>query len=337
MNSQNPSILVVGSATRDIFIDCSASIASITTNHVPFLQLEEGTKIDVTSITEAWGGGAINAALCFSAMGAHVSTFFARGDDHFGSLIIKELTAQKIDCSSALCVPGTRTAVSFILTAPSGNNPILNFRGANERLSLQPLIKLLNSSNYQGIYIAPLSGPCGKELKELIDLKKDDQIILHNPSIHQLETYTETLINALPKIDVILLNKKEAETLFARLNHHQCPVKKQRLKGALSKHFGSAQCSIHCFFQAMKFLGASTLIVTNGKEGVYASSPEGPLFVPSEKIELANAVGAGDTFGATVLTSLIQKDPFPVALKKAVSQSAYLLSQKKRPGHYAQL
>ena len=51
-------------------------------------------------------------------------------------------------------------------------------------------------------------------------------------------------------------------------------------------------------------LGASLIILTRGAEGASAMSKRRSIFVKSVKVDVADTIGAGDTFSAAVLARL---------------------------------
>lgn len=70
------------------------------------------------------------------------------------------------------------------------------------------------------------------------------------------------------------------------------------------------------------------LILTCGVNGSYVFTSGNMWFQPTPKVEVADTVGAGDSFTATFIASIIKGLPVEEAHKKAVEVSAYVCTQK---------
>lgn len=66
------------------------------------------------------------------------------------------------------------------------------------------------------------------------------------------------------------------------------------------------------------------LILTCGINGSYVFTPGNVSFQPTPKVEVADTVGAGDSFTATFISSIIKGLPVNDAHRKAVEVSAYV-------------
>lgn len=70
------------------------------------------------------------------------------------------------------------------------------------------------------------------------------------------------------------------------------------------------------------------LILTCGVNGSYVFTPGNVWFQPTPKVEVADTVGAGDSFTATFIASIIKGLPVEEAHKKAVEVSAYVCTRQ---------
>lgn len=71
------------------------------------------------------------------------------------------------------------------------------------------------------------------------------------------------------------------------------------------------------------------VILTCGAHGSYVFGKDEVLFYPTPKVEVVDTVGAGDTFTAVFVASLLQGKPLSEAHSDAVKRSAYICT---RPG-----
>lgn len=69
------------------------------------------------------------------------------------------------------------------------------------------------------------------------------------------------------------------------------------------------------------------LILTCGVNGSYVFTPGAVSFVETPKVEVADTVGAGDSFTATFVAALLHGKPVPEAHELAVEASAYVCTQ----------
>ena len=70
------------------------------------------------------------------------------------------------------------------------------------------------------------------------------------------------------------------------------------------------------------------LILTCGVNGSYVFTPGNVSFLPTPKVEVADTVGAGDSFTAAFIASILQGKSVKEAHDKAVRTSAYVCTQQ---------
>ena len=69
------------------------------------------------------------------------------------------------------------------------------------------------------------------------------------------------------------------------------------------------------------------LILTCGINGSYVFTPGSVSFQPTPKVEVADTVGAGDSFTAAFIANILKGASVADAHKKAVATSAYVCTQ----------
>ncbi|MDE5845168.1 MAG: carbohydrate kinase [Muribaculaceae bacterium] len=69
------------------------------------------------------------------------------------------------------------------------------------------------------------------------------------------------------------------------------------------------------------------LILTCGINGSYVFTPGNVSFVPTPKVDVVDTVGAGDSFTAAFVASILRGEPVNVAHQKAVDTSAFVCTQ----------
>lgn len=70
------------------------------------------------------------------------------------------------------------------------------------------------------------------------------------------------------------------------------------------------------------------LILTCGVNGSYVFTPGSVSFLPTPQVEVADTVGAGDSFTAAFIASILKGLPVTEAHRRAVDTSAFVCTQK---------
>ncbi|MFI3321238.1 MAG: carbohydrate kinase [Rikenellaceae bacterium] len=97
---------------------------------------------------------------------------------------------------------------------------------------------------------------------------------------------------------------------------------------AVSRMFGYPGIDLQdkCWILLAKY-NLKMLILTCGVNGSYLFTPGSVSFVATPKVEVADTVGAGDSFTATFIASILSGDTVREAHKKAVRVSAFVCTQ----------
>lgn len=335
-------IMTIGGATQDIFLQQGAT-SHLQTHTNPdnktFLLLEEGTKIEIASVHYAVGGGAANSAVSFKRQGCTVSSFFKIGTDSQGKFILNQLKQEGgINIDNHAVSTTKQTGTSYILPSPTGNRTVLAYRGANTDLK-EADIPLPALSQHDYFYITSLSEQSAHLLPIIVkSAHKTGAVITINPGASQLKTDVALLIEALNFVDTLILNASEARILFQWLLQHKKiarPALSTRKPEAVYKKIPDLLRSffrteehnfaLEDYVQSIHALGPTTVIVTNGPEGVYVSTSNILYFHPSVPVTIKNTVGAGDAFGSTFFASMLQGYPTEEAILRGATNSAQVL------------
>lgn len=323
------SVLTLGSATQDIFIyskETESFKALKGKDERCFMLIEEGAKIEVNSLHYASGGGATNSAVSFKRLGFNVASFFQCGDDEAGRFIIDDLAKSDIDSSTATITKSHRTGTSFIFPSVTNNRAIFAYRGANAELQEQQ-IPFARFSQFDLIYITSLSGASSDLLPSITrHAKQQGLFVATNPGTSQLTSNPQAMLQALPYIDVFILNSKEAKTFFG----HRPSGKKsshtrnaQQLAATITQPFPLLD-----YFTAILSQGPSLVVVTDGAHGVYVADKEYIYFHPSLPVSIINTVGAGDAFGSSFVATIVNAQSIEEAIVRGIINSACVIGHQ---------
>lgn len=333
-------IVTIGGATQDIFLQQHErdQLPSCAQDHKKYLLLEEGAKLDVAEIHYATGGGATNSAVSFKKQGFVVSAFFKIGKDSPGEFIIDQLAKAGVDTASHAVSQKTRTGISCILPSLTGNRTLFVYRGANGTLQKEDL-PFYSIDNHDCVYITALAGNTAAFLPlvaEYAKKKTNPTCVACNPGSCQLTTNTIFhLIQALPHLDIFILNASEARTLARYLATQKQKIQPKKLElpahnqPELLQQFlkGKETMSLIDYCSQVMAYGPRVVVVTNGSEGVYVCTQDKLIFHPSLKLGIASTVGAGDAFGSTFVGSLLQGSTHEQAILRGVINSAHVVKQ----------
>lgn len=350
-------VLTIGGAVQDIFMqyqDVDTLHLHTQEQDFAYICMHAGRKIEINNIVYYCGGGATNSAVSFARAGLHIEAFFKIGNDSAGDFIVETLKKENVSTTDIIRTDSAPTGNSFIIPGPQGNSAILVYRGANITLTEKEIPESAIQDTDQ-LYITSLSGPAAPLLIPIAQLaKKYNKSVAANPGTSQLHTGAEFLKEALSNIDTLILNSYEAELLMTslmvkipsfELNQQDADI----LPELLRKPLGSATTifTLHQFFNAVHQCGPTTIIVTNGAEGVYASDATTIYFHPSIHINIVSSIGAGDAFGSCFVAQRMQNKSIENALRMGIINSSSvikhlgtqtgLLTQDELEKHHAHL
>ena len=322
-------VLVIGGATIDV-------IASIETEDIEcmtmtnatnsFLMLEQGKKVEASRIDTQIGGGATNAAVAMSRLGARVSALLKLGDDLDAERVLKRLKEENITDRFVHKVSGEQTGKSIIISSHDKNAGVFVHRGANTTLSLLDI----EAEIFEGVdlvYVSTLSSESADAFPEIVRLAKESgAFVACNPGIRQIRNRKEQVLHALQFVDLVAINKEEAAAFAEGLS---CPEDSylptsQDLPDLIQNGLGEKDAKVSFSFLGDRILktGCRYLAVTNGGEGAYLLSNEEIVFVPSVEVEVESTIGAGDAFNGTLALAMASEFGAVQALSMAACNGA---------------
>ena len=137
----------------------------------------------------------------------------------------------------------------------------------------------------------------------------DDVLKIFDINLRQHFYSKEVLEESFAKCNVLKINDEELEIL-ARMYSWGCIGFKDQCWILLSKY-------------ALKML-----ILTCGTDGSYVFTPGAVSFQPTPKVEVADTVGAGDSFTGSFVASILNGKSVSEAHETAVNVSAFVCTQK---------
>ncbi|MBT4936176.1 carbohydrate kinase family protein [Candidatus Woesearchaeota archaeon] len=280
-------VLCVGSAVVDTFFTVDQRVSSV----------KMGDKVLVSSVEKHSGGSATNAGAALKKLGVKTRILTKMGEDHDAEFINKEL--QKYSLQN-ICLHNSKrnTDTAVIISSTKERDRVIYVhKGASEDLTIYDFVKKQLKARW--IYMGSLmetSLKTGKKLVKYAHGKKTK--ILFNPSLYLAKKGVPYLRPILKATEILVLNKKEAQTLVnGTTNSSDTLVKK------------------------LHKLGPQTVVITNGAKKMVAYH-EGQVYslLPPD-VKVVHTAGAGDAFTAGLLAGLIKKYSFEDALQLGVVNS----------------
>ena len=137
----------------------------------------------------------------------------------------------------------------------------------------------------------------------------DNRLIVFDVNLRQGFYNKEILCNSMKRCNILKINDEELVTV--------------------SRMFGYPGIDLQdkCWILHGKY-NLKMLILTCGINGSYVFTPGNVSFQPTPKVEVADTVGAGDSFTAAFIANILKGKSVIEAHKKAVDTSAYVCTQQ---------
>lgn len=269
----------------------------------PSVVLPLGRKIRVTSLVECAGGGAANTSVGLSRLGCASAFCGVLGSDQWGERLQAALRKEGVETCCATIVEGETSGFSIVLRG-GGERIILAEPGVNAHMHDATFDKS-HAESVDWIYLNHLHEQSMVILDDVVDVAAKHPAIglSWNPGGSQIRKGMDEAVNAsiLKKTRLLLLNKEEALEF----------TKQQTVPDALRALIASE---------------ASTVCVTDGPNGSYASNGKEIYFCPSVPgASIVDSTGAGDAFGTGATWALIQGYDLPTMLRAGTMNATSVL------------
>jgi len=300
-----------------------------------FLLLEEGPKIEAEEVSTHCGGGAANAAVALARLGHDVSALVKLGQDARAETILTCLSEEGVSTRYAMRDARAPTGASVIISAHDRNAAVFTFRGANTLLEVGDLVRGAFAADL--VYVAGLSNQSADCFATVVEqARAQGAIVATNPGIRQLTARQGQFRDVIGSIDILALNRQEAGALVpwlvARAGEGGPPLEQQspEVLPELARRglvAGGFEMSLARFFMALRELGPTWIVVTDGREGAFVGGPAGVLHCPAPRVEVVGTAGAGDAFCATFAAYTAEAAPVELAVLAASANAASVVTR----------
>ena len=264
--------------------------------------LPEGKKI---------GGAPANFAYHVSQFGLDSRVVSAVGEDELGAEILKNFREKKLNCMIET-VPYPTGTVQVELDA--NGVPCYDIREgvAWDNIPFTPALEGLAHQTRAVCFgsLAQRSVVSRETINRFLDAMPDgeDRYKIFDINLRQGFYTKEILCNSMRKCNILKINDEELVTV--------------------SRMFGYPGIDLQdkCWILLAKY-NLRMLILTCGVNGSYVFTPGEISFVETPKVEVADTVGAGDSFTAAFVASVLKGLPVAEAHRIAVETSAFVCTR----------
>ena len=139
--------------------------------------------------------------------------------------------------------------------------------------------------------------------------KGDDNLVVFDVNLRQGFYNKEILCNSMSRCNILKINDEELVTVSRMFDYPGIDLQDK------------------CWILLGKY-NLKMLILTCGINGSYVFTPGNVSFQPTPKVEVADTVGAGDSFTAAFISCILKGTSVAEAHRRAVLTSAFVCTQK---------
>jgi ribokinase len=272
-----------------------------------FLLLEEGRKTESLEISTHCGGGAVNAAIAMARLGLDVAALVKLGRDARAETVLARLMQEGVSTRWAMRDARAPSGASVLVSSHDRDAALFTFRGANTLLEPGDLRE--EAFAVDVVYVSGLSNQSADCFPAIVGkAKAHGAMVAANPGVRQLSTRAGAFQETLARIDILTINRAEAEVLVPSLvgkfgeGGPALPLEPGEQPPRLAARGlvgGGFEMSLAAFFASFETIGPKHIVLTDGRGGAFVGSKEGVLYCPPLAADVAGTAGAGDAFAST--------------------------------------
>jgi len=290
-------VITIGSGTVDAFVETENRLFLGKNGHI---KIPFGYKILIEEVRFDTGGSGTNTGVAFARLGLKTAWIGKIGSGTNSQRIIDAMKREKVDTSLVKREKNDRTGFSVILDASGHDRTILAYKGSNDDLSINDID--LRKLNTRWIYLGSMMGKAFGTIEKVAAYAHKKGIkVAFNPSAYLAKKGIRFLGNILKNVDLLVLNKEEAQYLVGKKSMDE-------------------------MLKSLNKLGPSISIITDGKKGSHAYDGRFEYSIIPPKVKVIETTGAGDSFASGVLAGLLKKGDIEFALQLGQKEAESVIS-----------
>ena len=281
-------ILVIGSSNTDLIA---------TMENFPV----KGETIEGLGFHQAMGGKGANQAMAAHKSGGKVSFVTCLGNDVNGRSAIEYYKREGLDVTLSVLIDDVPSGAAMIWVDSKGDNSIVIIPGANGKLNSDYILKLEKYIAKASVVVLQMEIPL-QTIETICSLahKNNTMVMLNVAPANQLSD------NLLKTIDILVVNKNEAETLTG-----------------VKVESGKEEVVVDLLLDR----GVKTVLLTLGEKGSILKNQGNVFSVPAYRVRTIDTTAAGDTFCGAFIAEYIRSQNFVKALEFATAASAICVTR----------
>ncbi|KAA9010272.1 carbohydrate kinase family protein [Histidinibacterium aquaticum] len=229
------------------------------------------------------GGAVFNTAIALGRLGAPTRFFSGLSSDLFGDILRASLKASGVDASTAATSDRPTTLAFVTLVDGQASYAFYDENTAGRMLTESDLPTVEADALFFGGISLPVE-PCGAAYEALMLREAPRKVTMIDPNIRagfirDEARYRARLDRMIAVADIVKVSDEDLHWLLGE---------------------GEADALAEGLLEK----GPKLVCVTKGAEGATGHTAAGRVDVASERVEVVDTVGAGDTFNAGILASL---------------------------------
>lgn len=282
---------------RGVLLAIGETMAMVTPIRAERLAAAEEFHVDA-------GGAESNVATHVASFGLPARWFSRLGDDSLGHRIARQLATRRVDVSTVVFDPRYHTGVYF----KDPGHGVRYYRANSAAAHLGPAdADAISFDDVAVVHVsgitAALSGSAADFLGTVIERARAAGLVVsfdvnHRPALWDATTAAEPLAAFARLADIVFVGRDEAETLWATTDAGSV--------GAL-------------------FPNVREVVVKDGDIGATALMAAGTFFQPALRVDVVDAVGAGDAFAGGYLAASLAGATIDGRLRRGHQRAAITL------------
>ena len=250
----------------------------------PVDSIPERGKLMLVDRMELHGGGCANSTgIGLTKLGIKTAVIGKVGNDGFGDFVIGNLTRNGVDCTGVVRDEEAATSSTMVLVHGDGERSFIHYIGANGTLTEADVddgvVKSSKILHIAGTFLLPgFDGePTARVLKKAKELGVTTSL---DTAWDSHNNWMKLLAPCLPYVDYAVPSIEEARMVTGKYEPEEVA-------------------------SALLDKGVGTVALKMGSQGCYIRSKDIELYIPIYKVDVVDALGAGDAFAAGFLAGLV--------------------------------
>ncbi len=254
------------------------------------------------------GGAPVNVAYHLASLGLDMKVITCVGDDELGALTLQELVGLGLSLDGVQ--KGELATGQVQVSIDEDNEPHFDIvaPAAWDAIGVEDALKVVGDRRFDMVF-GTLAQRDARSRSVIRALWRKATRRFYDVNLRPPFTTRDLVIESLQAADLVKLNNNELLIIAEWLS---LGVQEKRDIGRI----------------VLERFDLTAVVVTEGEAGAWLVSPEGYFEDGGVAVTVADTVGAGDSFFASLIEGYVHSRPWPEALHRANRRGAFVASQQ---------